>query len=377
MSTNTGVIVNKEAVESKKEPLIRIVKRDSIPLWKNILYRFIVIVVGLLVIAGVVYAIKQVNPIDVFGAIIKGAFGSSYRMWDTARDMSFLLLIAIGLAPAFKMKFWNIGAEGQILVGGIATAACMIYFKNLPTWLLFLCMIVASALAGALWGLLPALFKSKFNTNETLFTLMMNYIALQLTIFFIGIWENPKGSAHVGVINSQTRAGWLPPVFGEEYFLNVVIVLAFAVAMFIYLKYTKQGYEIAVVGDSENTAKYAGISVRKVFIRTMLISGAICGLAGWLQVSGSGHTISESTAGGNGFTAIIVAWLAKFNTFVMIAIALLITVLDKGAIQIASQFHMDQYVADIITGIILFFILASEFFINYQLVFRHSTKEAE
>ena len=147
-------------------------------------------------------------------------------------------------------------------------------------------------------------------------------------------------------------------------------MLALTVAMFIYLKYSKQGYEITVVGDSENTARYAGISVKKVTLRTMAISGAICGLAGFIAVSGASHTISTSTAGGRGFTAIIVAWLAQFNTFVMIAISLLLVFLQKGAIQIASQFSLNDYVSNIITGIILFFILGSEFFINYRVIFR-------
>jgi ABC-type uncharacterized transport system permease subunit len=151
-------------------------------------------------------------------------------------------------------------------------------------------------------------------------------------------------------------------------------VLALTVAMYIYLKYSKHGYEIAVVGDSENTARYAGISVRKVYIRTMALSGAICGMAGFLEVSGVSHTISTSTAGGRGFTAIIVAWLAKFNTFVMILISFLLVFLEKGAIEIASRYNLNDYASNIITGIILFFILGSEFFINYKVNFRRRQK---
>ena len=140
--------------------------------------------------------------------------------------------------------------------------------------------------------------------------------------------------------------------------------------MFLYLKYSKQGYEISVVGDSENTARYAGINVKKVTIRTMAISGAICGMAGFIEVAGVSHTISTSTAGGRGFTAIIVAWLAQFNTFVMILISFLLVFLQKGATQIASQFNLNDYASNIITGIILFFILGSEFFINYRVIVR-------
>lgn len=185
------------------------------------------------------------------------------------------------------MRFWNIGAEGQILAGGIATAAVMIYLGDtLSTPVLLVIMFVVSALAGALWGFIPAIFKARFNTNETLFTLMMNYIAIQLTSWCVSLWENPKGSNSIGIINPSTNSGWFPSIFGKQYTLNVIIVLSLAVAMFVYMRYSKQGYEISVVGESENTAKYAGISVGRVIRRTMAISGAICGLAGFIAVSG-------------------------------------------------------------------------------------------
>ncbi|MBE6824726.1 MAG: ABC transporter permease [Ruminococcaceae bacterium] len=372
-------------VATHKEPLVRIAKRDSIPFWKSTIVRLISIVLALIVCGGIIYLLVKVNPLEVYKSMVEGAFGSfskdykffNRRTWITIRDTMMLLCIAVGLAPAFKMRFWNIGAEGQILVGGIATAACMIYLKDLPPVVLFICMVVTSLLAGAIWSFLPALFKAKWNTNETLFTLMMNYVAIQLTSFFVALWENPYGSNTVGVINPTGHEGWFPSVFGQDYLLNVIVVMIVTVGMFIYLKYSKQGYEIAVVGDSENTARYAGINVKKVIIRTMLISGAICGLSGFVAVSGASHTISISTAGGKGFTAIIVAWLAKFNTFTMILISMLLVFLDKGAIEIASKYDLNDYVASMITGIILFFILGSEFFINYRMIFRHKNKEVQ
>ncbi|MBQ8057848.1 MAG: ABC transporter permease [Ruminococcus sp.] len=369
----------------KREPLVRIAKRDSMPLWQSILIRVLSIVLALVVCGVIIYMLIKVNPLEVYKSMVEGAFGAfkedykffNRRTWITIRDTMMLLCIAVGLAPAFKMRFWNIGAEGQILVGGIATAACMIYLKNLPPVLLFICMIGASLLAGALWSLLPAIFKAKWNTNETLFTLMMNYVAIQLTSFFVALWENPFGSNTVGIINPTGKEGWFPPVFGLDYLMNVIVVMTITVGMFIYLKYSKQGYEISVVGDSENTARYAGINVKKVIIRTMLISGAICGLSGFVAVSGASHTISVNTAGGKGFTAIIVAWLAKFNTFTMILISLLLVFLDKGAIEIASKYDLNDYVASMITGIILFFILGSEFFVNYRMIFRSKEKEVQ
>lgn len=355
----------------RAEPIVRIIKRESIPTWKAWIIRLSSIVSALAVCAVVIYSMVKLNPLKVYEAMWNGAFGTDKRIWITARDTMMLLCIAIGLAPAFKMRFWNIGAEGQILVGGIATAACMLYFgRLLPTWLLLIVMLVVSAAAGAIWGVIPAVFKSRFKTNETLFTLMMNYVAIQLTSFFVAKWENPYGSNTVGIINQMTKAGWFPSLLGQQYLLNVIIVLVLTVGMYMYLRYSKQGYEIAVVGESERTAKYVGIHVRRVIVRTMTLSGAICGLAGFIAVAGASHTISTSTAGGRGFTAIIVAWLAQFNAFIMILVSGLLVFFEKGAIQIASQYNLNDYASQMITGIILFFILGSEFFVNYRLVFR-------
>ena len=364
-------------VNNSKEPLLRIAKRDGISRPKAYAIRLVAVLLSLVVSGIFIFAVTKLNPVAVYEAIFNGAFGTSKRSWVTIRDTMMLLCIGVGLAPAFKMKFWNIGAEGQVLIGGIITAGFMRAFgASIPTPALLVLMAVASILGGCLWGIIPATFKAIWNTNETLFTLMMNYVAIQLTSYCVALWENPKGSNTVGVINQATKAGWFPEVFGQAYGLNIILVLALTVGMYIYLKYSKQGYEITVVGDSENTARYAGISVKKVTVRTMAISGAICGLAGFIAVAGSSHTISTSTAGGRGFTAIIVAWLAQFNTFVMILISLLLVFLQKGAIQIASQFNLNDYASNIITGIILFFILGSEFFINYRVILR-SGKEAE
>ena len=260
-------------------------------------------------------------------------------------------------------------------MGGAATAALMIYAgDSLPTPVLMILMFVASMAAGVIWGVIPAIFKAYFNTNETLFTLMLNYVAMQIVTFCIVYWENPAGSNTVGIINSATRAGWLPELGGLTYGWNVVIVLVFTIGMYIYMKYSKQGYEVAVVGESQDTARYARINVKRTIIRTMGISGGICGIAGFLLVSGASHTISTSTAGGRGFTAIIVAWLSKFKAFVMILVSFFLVFMGKGAIQIASQFNLNENASDVITGIILFFILGSEFFIRYRIAFTKAHK---
>ena len=351
-----------------KEPFLKMSKRDHIGWQKRLLIRIIALVLALIVCAGVIFALVKMNPMDVYKAIWDGALGSERRVWQTLRDTMVLLCISIGLAPAFKMRFWNIGAEGQILIGGACAAAAMIYAGDaMSPVLLLIVMFIASMIGGMIWGIIPAVFKAYWNTNETLFTLMLNYVAMQVVTYCIVFWENPKGSNTVGIINQATQAGWLPELFGQKYGWNLLIVLVLTVVMFIYLKYSKQGYEIAVVGESENTARYAGIHVKRVIIRTMAISGAICGIAGFVIVSGASHTISTMTADGRGFTAIIVAWLSKLNTFIMVAVSFGIVLMQQGAVQIASLYGLNENASDVILGIILFFLIGAEFFINYKL----------
>ena len=361
---------------TKHEPLIRIAKRGVITTKQKIGIRAASVVLALILDALFIVVVTGLNPISVYAEIFKATFGSNLRFIWMLRDMVSLLCIGIALAPAFKMRFWNIGAEGQVLMGGFATALCMMYLGNkLPTALLFLTMIVSSVLAGALWSFFPAFFKANWNTNETLFTLMMNYVAIQLVAYSTNILRGQASS--LGTINMGTKAGWFPKILGQDCTLNIIIVAVLMVVMYIYLKYTKHGYEISVVGESENTARYAGIDVKKVTIRTLLISGAICGLCGFIIVAGNKHTIATNTAAGNGFTAIIVAWLAKFNTFYMALISFLLIFLEKGAGQIAPAYGLNEYIADIISGIILFCILGSEFFINFKMFFRHKADRAD
>ncbi len=360
-----------------REPLIHLVKRDELPTWKVWGIRVLAVLLGMLVSAVFINFITKLNPIDVYKSMFAGAFGTSGRIWQTLKEMSLLLCIAVGLAPAFKLRFWNVGAEGQILIGGLVSAAMMINLGGkVPNALLLVLMFVAACLTGAIWGLIPAYFKSKYRTNETLFTLMMNYVALQLVEFFVDIWDK-KQSHSVGVINAQTRDGWMPYLMNKQFLLMVIIVALLTVGMYFYLKNSKQGYEITVVGESENTARYAGISVSKVILRTIAISAGICGIAGFLEVTAVSHTISSLTAGGRGFTAIIVAWLGKFNPIAMTLITALLAFMSRGANQIASDFNFNKHASNVLIGIILFFILGSEFFINYRIVFRRRAKKEE
>ena len=356
-----------------REPLIRVTKRDGMPLYKNILIRACSIVMAMLLVVFFVHLTAKISAGETLSYMWEGVFGNSIYMRDTVFYAAKLLCIAVALAPAFKMRFWNCGAEGQVLAGGLATAIVMVYCGNVPAPLLYLIMVISAIALAAVWAILPAIFKAKMGVNETLFTLMMNYVATSIVACMTNILRGKASS--LGKLNMSTQVGWFPQFLGQRYNINILIVVILMFVMFFYLKYSKQGYEITVVGESENTARYAGINVKWVTIRTMIISGAICGLVGFLIVAGRDQTISTTSAGGNGFTAIIVAWLAKFNTFYMALISFLLIFLSKGAAEIASAYSLNDYAASIIEGVILFFILGSEFFINYKMIFRGSKKE--
>ena len=357
--------------KQSKGPLVHIVKRGSLPWYAAWGIRALAIVLALIACALVTTVTTGENPIQVYAAMIDGAFGTARKTWITFQNLSVLLCISLAVTPAFRMRFWNIGAEGQTLAGCLATAACMILLADkLPNWLLICTMILSAIAAGAVWGFIPAIFKAKWNTNETLFTLMMNYVATQLVAYFVILWEVPKGAGKIGIINQSSELGWLPQLGGSKYLLSIVVVGIVTILMYLYLNYTKQGYEIAVVGESERTARYVGIKVEKVIIRTMAISGAVCGLAGLLLVGGINHTVTTTIVGGRGFTAVMVSWLAKFDPIIMIFTSLLLVFLERGASEISTDFGLNQSFSDIITGIILFFIIGCEFFINYKISFR-------
>ncbi len=359
-----------------KQKLFHLSKRKELPWYGAWAIRGAAIVLALLVCAVVTTALTGENPLAIYKTMWAGAFGTKRRIWNTLQYLSLLLCVSLAVTPAFRMRFWNVGGEGQVLMGGLATAACMILLGGkLPNIVLIPIMIAAALLAGGIWGAIPAFCKAKWNTNETLFTLMMNYVATQLVAYFVIVWEVPKGSGKIGIINQSTQAGWLPVVGGQKYLLTVLVVAILTGVLYIYLNRSKHGYEIAVVGESVRTARYVGIKVDRVILRTMILSGALCGVAGLLLVGGSDHTITVNTAGGRGFTAVMVAWMAKFNPVGMIFTSLLLVFLGRGSSEISSKFQLNDSFGDILTGIILFFIIGSEFFINYKLTLRRASRK--
>lgn len=351
-----------------KEPLARIVKRAELPGKKILLLRLSAIVLSLIA-GGVFIACIGQNPFIIYQTIISGAFRSVMAFQGTVKIMIPLLISSLGVTLAFKMKFWNIGAEGQIIFGATCASFFALFCSGWNHVVLIIVMFLAGIIGGGLWGLLPAIFKIKYDTNETLFTLMLNYIALHLVSYLRdGPWMDPASQGFPKIARFEANAA-LDKVFGIQ--IGWLIGIVLVIVVLVYMKYTKQGYEISVVGESQDTARYAGMNVKKVVLRTMFLSGGICGLAGMIQATGSDITLTTSVAGGVGFTAIIVAWLAQLNPFVILIVSFLFSVLEKGSSVVQSSFGLSTDCADVLQGIILFFILGCEFFIRYQFVFRN------
>ena len=349
-----------------KVPLIRLAKREGMEAWKVWCIRVGSILLALL-LGALVMVLVGVNPIGAYGTILSGALGKKTAIRQTVKIAVPLLGCALAIAPCFKMRFWNIGAEGQITAGAIAASYFALFWVGqLPGPVLLVVMGLAGAAAGGLWARIPAFFKAKWNTNETLFTLMMNYIIIGVVRWLQGgPWEGRPGSQ---IIPQFDGAACLPRVLGVH--CGWIIVLVLVVFMHIYMRYTKHGYEIAVIGDSVNTARYAGMNVGHIMMRTMFLSGAISGIVGFIVASGANNTLYDGVAGGVGFTSITVAWLSQLNAFAMVVISMLLAVLEKGAETLQTRLAVPTSISDIITGILLFCMLGCEFFINYRLILR-------
>ena len=363
-----------QKIKKHHEPLLHIVKRDDMVGWKAWSIRLIAIALGVILIGLISSLLTGESFFKVYDIMFRGVFGRIFEgktnmLWKFGQDMVILLCLGLAVAPAFKMKFWNCGAEGQALIGGLAAMFCMIQFGGkMPEFLLVPLVIVSSIIAGAIWGLIPAIFKAKWNTNETLFTLMMNYVATQLIAYYVYI---VGGGSNV---ITPVSTGALPVIGGMQYLMNILIVAALTGAMYVYLRYSKQGYEIAVVGESRNTARYIGINVKKVVLRTMMLSGAVCGVAGMLLVAGTDHSINTNTVGGQGFTAIMVAWLGKFNPFVMALMSALIVFLKTGTAKVADSSFLNSSFSDISVGLVILLLVGCEFFIQYSVRVRRAKK---
>ncbi|MDR1358587.1 MAG: ABC transporter permease, partial [Coriobacteriales bacterium] len=350
-----------------KEPLIRMVKRDDLSTRRAWCYRGIAFVLALLTGGLLILALGH-NPFSVYVDMVVGAWGSPTVIRETIKLTVPLLITSLALALAFKMQFWNIGGEGQIMVGAMAAGLFGFFTAEVfSTPVLIGLMLVAGMVAGGIYGLIPAFFKAKWNTNETLFTLMLNYVALAFLKFLMnGPWKAPGSS--FPKMPMLVPGGRLEQVLGVHW--GWIVALVLVVVAWFYFNKTKQGYEVTVVGKSQDTARYAGINVKRVIMRTMFISGALCGLVGMLQFAGADYTITEGITGGVGFTAIMVAWLAKMNPYGMVVVSVFIAMLERGSNTIQTIYKIPASASDLLIGIILFFMLGCEFFIRYRVVVR-------
>ncbi len=354
-------------MSSGKEPLIRTAKRADLPRYQIYLLRAAALLLAL-VAGGLFILCLGHNPLVIYATIIKGAFRSPMVIQATIKIMIPLFICSLGVTVAFKMRFWNIGAEGQLIMGAVFASYFALFHSDWPHWVLIIVMIIAGFAGGGLFGLIPAYFNAKWGTNETLFTLMLNYIALNIICLLRDtVWADPKSPGFPKIARFAQNSQ-LDKLFGVQ--MGWIFGLILLIFVFVYLKYTKHGYEISVVGNSHGTAKYAGMNVKKIILRTMFLSGGICGIAGMAQATGSDMTLATGVAGGVGFTAIIVAWLAQLNPWGILLVSFLFSVLEKGSTVIQSEYGLSADCADVLQGIILFCVLASEFFLRYQFVLR-------
>lgn len=371
-------------VENKKvhTPLLSIVKRDDLPAYKAIIIRILTFVVTFFLSMFICFLVIKENYFEIIGTLFEGAtFVAKNKVlpWNLIKETALLLAFAVAIIPAFKMKYWNMGANGQVLMGALTSIVLMFYLNNsvvdgkISNTLLLIIMVLASILVSVIWAVIPAIFKVYFNTNETLFTLMMNYIAAGLVGYVNYVLAQGKKESP-GIVNRATKSGWMPTVI-DKYFLPVLIIFIIAVIIYFYMKKTKQGYEIAVVGDSINTAKYVGMNTKKIIIRTLVVSGIICGVIGFIYASAINHSIDKNTCGSLGFTAVLVGWLSNFSPIIIAGISFVLAFLTLGTSKISSTYRLGSNdLSNVIIGLIFFTILICEFFIRFKLVFNEQNK---
>ena len=375
---NTELFASSSASDKKVKnhtPVFRVSKRKEPSHMKAAaLYAFSLLLA--IVLGGIFIAVNGVNPLKYYETVVTGCFKTEIYIRAFIRIIIPLIITSLGIAFAFKMRFWNIGANGQFIVGAIGAATVGLALgDSLDRWLVLLLMAVAGALLSGLFGLIPAFFKVKFGTSETLLTLMLNYIAYYILTYLKNLMFYRKVSETGGVYRPDFKIlpenAWLYDVKigGVSIDISFFIALILVVFTFIYFKYTKHGYEITVVGDSRNTANYAGMKVNKIVLRTMFISAAVVGLGGMLQVSGSAtnHTLADGITSDVGWTGIIVAWLAKLNPIGIFAVSLMMGILEKGTSVAESTFNISSAASDVLQGIILFSVLAMDFFMRYKI----------
>ena len=351
-----------------REKFFRISRRNNISNWQRIVAVASAIVFAFLICALISTVVAPGSFLDFFYYVYQGTFYTPRitltLFWQTA----ILFIIAVALTPVFKMRYWNIGAEGQCLMG-VLGAVIGLYFiaPNVPPFLAVLIELALAIAFAVTWAVIPAIFKAFLNTNETLFTLMMNYISFGIVNAFVMANANTS-SGIIAPLNENTHAGWLPEFsyFNNSYIVNIIIIVVVAAIIWVYLRFSKHGYELSVIGGSQNTARYIGINVKKVIIRTVVLTGVVCGVAGFLIAAGSAHTIGEGSIGGRGFTAILISWIGGFSVPLMAFYSFLISFISEGSSNAASWIGYSRNVANVLVALFFIFIIAGGFFINFK-----------
>lgn len=359
-------------MKKDRERIIRISRRTNLKWWQKILIKAIFVLVAFLMCGVISSLVSPGSFFDFYEYMFNGTFYNTKIFVNLLWQAGLLFVIAIALTPAFKMKFWNIGAEGQCLMGGLGALIGLKFIAPFVPNIIALCIeFLLAAIFACSWAVIPAIFKAYFNTNETLFTLMMNYIAMGIVAACVVAWST-SGSSVLGVVNNVNHEGWLPFVesFGNSYIFNILIIIGASIVIFLYLGFSQHGYELQVVGGSRNTAKYLGINVKSVIIRTMLLSGLICSVAGFLMVVGASHSINETLVNGRGFTAILVSWLGEFNVPTMAIYSFLVSFVSIGSSNAAAWIGYSSTVSNVLTGLFFLLIISSTFFVNFKVHIR-------
>ena len=343
---------------------VRLTEKMECSKKQGILIKVISVVVAIVIIS-IMLEIMGYPAVAVYSQMMIGAFGSSYSVNYVLVKTVPLALCAIAVSYAYRMKFWNIGTEGQIMMGAFAATGVALFYNDFPRPVVLILMALASMICGAIWILFPAVFKIRFSVNETILTLMLNYVASKWIMYLqYSAWKDPKafGFAKIATFGKEAT---LPSLFGIH--IGFYIMILIVILTYVLYKYTKLGFKMNIIGESSDTASYLGLKKSKIMYGMVAISGALCGLCGMFQVSGVEHTLNTSITGGVGFSAILVAWLSGLNPFVILVVSFIFAALSEGANYLQTAFQIPQDIATIIQGIVLFCVIASEFFTKYNL----------
>lgn len=327
-----------------------------------------------LLVGGIFFVINGTNPIDVYAMLIKSAFTTSYGIKESIVKAIPLMLCGLGVSLAFRMQLWNIGAEGQLYMGAVAATWVALTFPGLPAGMMIPAMLLAGFSAGAFWALLPAIPRAYLKVNETITTLLMNYIAILWADYLVyGPWKDPDGF-NFPLTAKFVPAAILPALGGSRIHLGLVFAVIAAIALYILIGHTKWGYEVRVIGESPAAARYAGMNIKKNICIVLLLSGGLAGIAGMSEVSGIAGRLQHGLSPGYGYTAIIIAWLARLHPASLALVSFLFGGLLVGgyAIQLIG---LPAATVNMLQGLILFFVLGGQILTNYTIRFSRAPKE--